>query len=68
VAFEPFQPKGDAVRPRKKELWTAITYPQDFSDKGAGLGPQTILRLQRIIQVSQTNKILFRNDAGLARR
>jgi hypothetical protein len=35
---------------RKNEPWTAITYPQDFSGEGAGLGPQTILRLQRIIQ------------------
>lgn len=35
---------------RKDEAWTAVTYPQDFSEEGAGLGPQTILRLQRIIQ------------------
>ena len=33
----------------KQEPWTAITYPQDFSDGGAGLGPQTILRLKRIV-------------------
>jgi len=37
------------VRPRKNEPWTAITYPQDFSDEGAGLGTQTVLRLRRII-------------------
>jgi len=34
----------------KQEPWTAITYPQDFSGAGAGLGPQTILRLQRIVR------------------
>jgi hypothetical protein len=33
----------------KVKSWTAITYAQDFSDEGAGLGPQTILRLQRIV-------------------
>ena len=33
----------------KQKSWTAITYAQDFSDEGAGLGPQTILRLQRIV-------------------
>ena len=32
-----------------KGPWTAITYPQDFSGQGAGLGPQTILRLKRIV-------------------
>jgi len=26
-----------------------MTYPQDFSDQGAGLGPQTILRLRQIV-------------------
>ena len=36
--------------PDKNTAWTAITYPQDFSAEGAGLGPQTILRLQRIVQ------------------
>jgi len=35
---------------QKNEPWTAITYPQDFSGAGAGLGPQTILRLRRIVQ------------------
>jgi hypothetical protein len=35
---------------RKHEPWTAITYPQDFSGEGAGIGPQTILRLERILQ------------------
>ncbi len=34
----------------KQKPWTAITYAQDFSDDGAGLGPQTILRLKRIAQ------------------
>ena len=34
----------------KQKSWTAITYAQDFSDEGAGLGPQTILRLQRIVE------------------
>lgn len=38
---------------RKDEPWTAITYPQDFSGAGAGLGPQTILRLQRIVQAKR---------------
>ena len=33
--------------------WTAITYPQDFSDEGAALGPQTILRLKRIVRTKQ---------------
>ena len=33
----------------KQKSWTAITYAQDFSDQGAGLGLQTILRLQRIV-------------------
>jgi hypothetical protein len=33
--------------------WTAITYPQDFSEQGAALGPQTILRLKRIILARQ---------------
>jgi len=35
---------------QKQKPWTAITYAQDFSDEGAGLGPQTILRLKRIAQ------------------
>jgi len=34
---------------QKQKFWTAITYAQDFSNDGAGLGPQTILRLQRIV-------------------
>ena len=38
------------MRPPKNEPWTAITYPQDFSGEGVGLGTQTILRLQRIVQ------------------
>jgi len=38
------------MAPRKNKPWTAITYPQDFSDEGAGLGPETILRLKRIIR------------------
>lgn len=29
--------------------WTAITYAQDFSAEGASLGPQTILRLKKIV-------------------
>lgn len=37
------------MRTRKHEPWTAVAYPQDFSEQGAGLGPQTILRLQRIV-------------------
>jgi hypothetical protein len=32
-----------------QEGWTAVTYPQDFSDQGASLGPQTILRLKKIV-------------------
>ena len=34
----------------KNGPWTGVTYPQDFSAQGAGLGPQTILRLQRLVQ------------------
>lgn len=34
---------------KTNEPWTAITYPQDFSEDGAGLGAQTILRLKRIV-------------------
>jgi len=30
-------------------VWTAVTYPQDFSHNGAELGPQTILRLRRLV-------------------
>jgi len=41
------------MQPDKNLPWTAITYPQDFSDAGAGLGPQTILRLKRIVQAKQ---------------
>lgn len=37
------------MRSRRHEPWTAITYPQDFSEEGAGLGPQTILRLKRLV-------------------
>jgi hypothetical protein len=33
--------------------WTAVTYPQDFSEEGASLGPQTILRLQKIVSVQR---------------
>ena len=33
----------------RNRSWTAITYPQDFCDNGAELGPQTILRLQTIV-------------------
>lgn len=36
--------------PDKQRPWTAITYAQDFSGKGAGLGPQTILRLNAIVK------------------
>ena len=32
----------------KQKSWTAITYAQDFSEEGAALGPQTILRLKAI--------------------
>lgn len=35
----------------EKKSWTAITYAQDFSEDGAALGPQTILRLKRIVAV-----------------
>jgi len=33
--------------------WTAITYPQDFSDEGLGLGEKTIYRLRKIVDVKQ---------------
>jgi tartrate dehydratase beta subunit/fumarate hydratase class I family protein len=33
----------------KRKPWTAITYAQDFSGEGAALGPQTILRLKKIV-------------------
>lgn len=36
------------VHLRKDNPWTAITYAQDFCDEGAGLGAQSILRLQAI--------------------
>jgi hypothetical protein len=46
--------EGEAVlRSNQREDWTAITYAQDFSDEGAGLGPQTILRLRRIVQAQR---------------
>jgi hypothetical protein len=32
----------------RQKSWTAITYAQDFSGEGAGLGPQTVLRLNAI--------------------
>jgi hypothetical protein len=35
----------------KKQSWTVVTYPQDFSNEGASLGPQTILRLQKIVDI-----------------
>jgi hypothetical protein len=38
------------MAPDKQKSWTAITYAQDFSDKGAGLGEQTILRLNAIVR------------------
>lgn len=38
----------------KQKSWTAITYAQDFSGEGAGLGPQTILRLKRIMEARAT--------------
>jgi len=31
------------------KLWTAVTYAQDVSQEGAALGPQTILRLKKIV-------------------
>jgi tartrate dehydratase beta subunit/fumarate hydratase class I family protein len=34
----------------KRKPWTAITYAQDFSEQGAALGPQTILRLKKIVE------------------
>jgi hypothetical protein len=34
----------------KEKSWTAVTYAQDFSEEGAALGPQTILRLKRIVE------------------
>jgi hypothetical protein len=34
---------------KTNEPWTAVTYPQDFAERGAALGPQSILRLQRIV-------------------
>lgn len=36
--------------PDKQKSWTAITYAQDFSGSGAGLGEQTILRLNAIVK------------------
>jgi tartrate dehydratase beta subunit/fumarate hydratase class I family protein len=33
----------------KERFWTAVTYAQDFSEEGASLGPQTILRLRKIV-------------------
>src|ERR1035437_2081862 len=39
--------------------WTAITYPQDFSDEGAALGPQTILRLQRIVTAEKNGEYMI---------
>ena len=36
------------MKPQSLNNWTAVTYPQDFSGQGAGLGLQTILRLQRM--------------------
>jgi hypothetical protein len=41
------------MHPDKNAPWTAITYPQDFSGAGAGLGAQTILRLQRLVLARQ---------------
>jgi|GEM_PF-5333223 len=38
-------------------LWVAVTYPQDFSFRGASLGPQTILRLQRLVDAKHAKKI-----------
>jgi hypothetical protein len=34
---------------QKEKPWTAVTYPQDFSEEGASLGPLTILRLKKIV-------------------
>lgn len=36
--------------------WTAITYPQDFSDEGAQLGHETILRLKKLVSIRKENK------------
>lgn len=38
------------MAPDKQKSWTAITYAQDFSNQGADLGPQTILRLNAIVK------------------
>lgn len=41
------------MAPDKSTSWTAITYAQDFSGQGSGLGPQTILRLNAIVKALQ---------------
>jgi hypothetical protein len=44
---------------KKPTLWTGVSYPQDFSNQGATIGPQTILRLRRLIRAhSQENFII----------
>ena len=37
------------TKPNSKKEWVAITYPQDFSGLGRGLGEQTILRLECMV-------------------
>ncbi|MEI6057417.1 MAG: hypothetical protein WCQ60_00415 [bacterium] len=36
--------------------WTAVTYPQDFCEHGAALGPQTILRLQKLVDTQKQGR------------
>lgn len=51
--------KGGKMNTNNKhqQSWTVVTYPQDFSDKGAGLGAQTILRLQKIVDTQKRGDI-----------
>lgn len=37
----------------RQRIWTAITYPQDFSEGGAAIGPQTLLRLKRLVRARE---------------
>lgn len=39
-----------------QRTWTALTYPQDFSGAGTALGPQTILRLKRLVRARQQGR------------
>ncbi len=36
--------------------WTVVTYPQDFSNNGGDLGPQTILRLEKLVETYNLGK------------